>query len=116
MALAVVNAAGIEECDAGSETDAIKAALATGITLDGNTASTILDCNPVPDFGDCIIWAILTAGSQTDCQPAVIPVWNVGVSAVFWELILANGDEDTAVCTIGGSISIPVAGTDIVII
>tara|TARA_R110002095_G_scaffold195724_3_gene174423 strand:+ start:1874 stop:2224 length:351 start_codon:yes stop_codon:yes gene_type:complete len=116
MAFAVVDSAGIEKCDMGSETDNVTAFIPAGITLEGNTASSILDCRTDPDFGDCIIWAIITAGSETACNPAVLPLWSAGVSSVFWEMILANGDEDTGTCLMGGTITIPYAGTTIIII
>lgn len=115
MAFAVVGSAGTEECDMGSEDDDVTASIPTGITLENNTASSIFDCNPMPDFGDCVIWTLITFGSETSCNPAVIPIWNSGVSAVFWDMILANGDEDTASCLLNGTISITDAGTSIVI-
>ncbi len=114
MALAVVMG-GTERCTAGSEDDDITAFLGIGITLEGGVASTNLDCKPVPDFSDCAIWASITLGSQTDCIPAVLPLWSSGVSSVFWNLILANGNLDTGTCLIGGTILVQDPGTGIII-
>lgn len=115
MALAVTNQ-GTERCSAGSEDDDITAFLGIGITLEGGIASTNLDCRPVPDFSDCAIWAAITLGSQTDCIPAVSPLWSPGVSSVFWNLILANDNLDTGTCALGGTIIVQDPGTTSVII
>lgn len=115
MALAVTDQ-GTERCSVGSEDDDITAYLGIGITLEGGTASTNLDCRPDPDFSDCAIWAAITLGSQTDCIPAVSPQWNPGVSSVFWNLILANDNLDTGTCALGGTIIVQDPGTTSVII
>lgn len=118
MALAVVmgGTGSKERCSVGSEDDDITAFLGIGITLDGGVASTNLDCKPIPDFGDCAIWAILTGGSQTDCNPFVLPLWSAGVPSVFWNLITANGNLDTGTCVMGGTITVQDPGTTDIII
>ena len=115
MAFAVVGSTSIVRCAVGAENEKISPAIAIGITLSGNTASTIFDCKPTPNFGECATWAALTAGSSTSCNPAVVPVWMSGVASIFWDLVLANGSDDMAMCAIGGAITIPYAGTTILI-
>ncbi len=113
MANAVIDSDGSLSCEMGSEDYDHEADEATDIELEGSTASTIMDVPSSPDFGDCTVWSIITAGSSTDCSAIMIPVWLAGVTNVEWASYSANGDDDTAICGMGGVVTVEDAGTEI---
>ncbi len=113
MAYAVIDSDGTLSCAVGSEDDDTAADTASDIELEDNTASTIMDVKDDHDFGDCVIWAIITVGSETGCNPAVFPPYSSGISGIELQDYAANVDEDTVSCSLGGTISIDDAGTEI---
>ena len=113
MANAVVDSDGSLRCSGGAESFDMAADTASDIEFEDNTVSTILDAPSDADFGDCYIWAAITLGSSTSCNPAIPPVFAIGVIGVEWSYIPANGDEDIAVCCIGGAVMVEDAGTEI---
>ena len=113
MANAVIDSDGSIECIMGSESYDHEADEATDIELEDNVASTTSDVPSAPDFGDCIMWGIITSGASTSCDPAMIPEWLMGVMNVEWADTTANGDDDMAICSIGGLITVDDAGTEI---
>lgn len=115
MALAVVASAGQMNCVMGSAPDTVTAAIAPAITLNGNTAETILDAKVMPNFQTCTMWAAITLGSQTDCVPIIIPVWIPGVPGVLWNMIPACDSASIYICALG-TILVSNPGTDILIV
>lgn len=113
MAYAVINSDGSLKCIMGSQSEDTIANIASGIELENNTASTIFDAPKMPDFGKCIIWSTVTLGTSTDCIPAIVPLYIIGIIGVEWAGFPANCDDDMAMCIIGGVISIDDAGTEI---
>ena len=113
MANAVIDSDGSIDCIMGSESFDHEADEASDIELEYNTASTTMDMPDSPDFGDCIMWGIMTAGASTGCVPVIIPQWFAGVINVEWADTTAHGDDDMAICAIGGVITVDDAGTEI---
>ena len=113
MAYAVVDSDGTVRCGLGSEDVEIEADTVSDIEFEDNTVSTILEAPSDADFGDCTYWSIITAGSSTACNPAIAPVFSIGVIGVEWGDYNANGDEDIAACSYGGTIYFEDAGTEI---
>lgn len=113
MANAVIDSDGSIECSTGSESYDNEADEASDIELEDNVAGTIMDLPSSPDFGECIVWSVITAGTSTGCNPAIIPVWLAGISGVEWADNYANSDDDTGICALGGAITVDDAGTEI---
>jgi len=88
--------------------------LPTTMTTEGmQPPATIMDYVPVtniPSFGNCKVLTAAASGVPTPCVPATVAPWTPGSSTVMIGNKPALHDGCKLTCTVGGMISITVAG------